>query len=96
MPKGYIIAQVTVKDPEEYAEYVRRAPAIFERFGGRYVVRGGRTEVPEGETRERQVVIEFPSFTKAWGAYNDPEYQKAAEIRRKTADATVIVVEGHE
>ena len=95
MPKGYLIANITVKDPEDYAGYTGQAPPLMARFGGNYIVRGGRAEVPEGESRERQVVIEFPSYENAVAAYNDPDYQKIAEIRRRATDSTIILVEGH-
>ena len=95
MPKGYIIAQITVNDPEDYAGYIGQAPEILGRFGGKYQVRGGRSQVPEGESRDRQVVIEFPSYEDAVAAYNDQDYQKIAEIRRRSTDSTIILVEGH-
>ncbi|SNR34268.1 DUF1330 domain-containing protein [Puniceibacterium sediminis] len=94
MPKGYIIGHVTVHDPEAYKEYVRLDTPLFESFGGRFLVRGGDSETPEGATQERHVVIEFPDFEAAKRAYNDPAYQIVAEIRRKTADSTIILVEG--
>ena len=96
MPKGYVIAHITVRDPERYQEYVRLDTPIVERHGGRFVVRGGRSEVVEGETNERHVVVEFPSYEAARAFYDDPEYQKAAEIRRATADSVFVLVEGHE
>lgn len=94
MPKGYIIGHITVTDPEAYKEYVERDTPILKNLGGEFVVRGGQSEVPEGETFERHVVIEFPSYAAALAAYNDPEYQEVAEIRRKNAKSTIIVVEG--
>ena len=95
MPKGYLIANITVNDPEDYAGYVGAAPALMARFGGSYLVRGGQSQVPEGESRDRQVVIEFPSYADAVAAYNDPDYQKIAEIRRRATDSTLILVEGN-
>jgi uncharacterized protein (DUF1330 family) len=94
MAKGYIIGHITVRDAEAYKEYVERDTPILEGLGGRFVVRGGRSEVPEGETHQRHVVIEFPSYEAALKAYNDPGYQEVADIRRRTADSTIIVVEG--
>lgn len=96
MPKGYIIGHVTVKDPQAYKEYVVRDTPILESFGAKFVVRGGPSETPEGATQNRHVVIEFPSYEAAKAAYNDPEYQARADIRRRTADSTIIIVEGHE
>jgi uncharacterized protein (DUF1330 family) len=59
-------------------------------------VRGGKSEVLEGETFERHVVFEFDTYEAALAAYNDPEYQDVAEIRRRTADSVILVVEGAE
>lgn len=94
MPKGYVIAHVTVRDPERYKEYVALDTPLVERHGGRFVVRGGRSEVPEGQAHERHVVIEFDDYEAARAFYDDPEYQAAAEIRRATSDAVFVLVEG--
>lgn len=96
MPKGYIIGQITVTDPEAYKEYVVKDTPILERLGAKFVIRGGTQEVLEGEAGQRTVVIEFPSYEAALAAYNDPEYQEVAKIRQRTAVSTIIVVEGHE
>jgi len=94
MPKGYIIGHITVNDPEAYKEYVERDTPILANLGGTFIVRGGQSEVPEGETLDRHVVIEFPSYEAALKAYNDPEYQEVAQIRKDNADSIIIVVEG--
>jgi uncharacterized protein (DUF1330 family) len=94
MPKGYIIGHITVTNPEAYKEYVARDTPILLALGGQFVVRGGQAEVMEGTTMMRHVVIEFPSYAQAMTAYNDPEYQEVAEIRRRNADSVIIVVEG--
>ena len=95
MPKGYIIGHITVKDAEAYKEYVEKDTPILAGFGAKFIVRGGQSETPEGATQNRHVVIEFPSYEAAKAAYNDPEYQAVADIRRRTADSTIILVEGH-
>jgi len=94
MPKGYIIGHITVNDPDEYADYVRLDTPILKRLGGTFIVRGGQSETPEGQSESRHVVIEFPDYETALKAYHDPEYQEVAEIRRRTATSTIIVVEG--
>ncbi|MBW4706954.1 DUF1330 domain-containing protein [Roseobacter sp. YSTF-M11] len=94
MPKGYIIAHITVTNPDAYKEYVIKDTPILEGLGGRFVIRGGQAQVVEGESLERHVVIEFPSYAQALAAYNDPEYQEVAEIRRRNAESSIIVVEG--
>lgn len=94
MPKGYIIGHITVNDPEAYKEYVERDTPILLALGGQFIVRGGQSQVMEGETLNRHVVIEFPSYAAALAAYHDPAYQEVADIRRRTADSVILVVEG--
>lgn len=94
MKKGYIIAHISVRDPDGYRDYVEKDTPILEGLGGRFVVRGGRAAVVEGESHDRHVVIEFPSYDAALAAYNDRAYQEVAEIRRRTAEAVILVVEG--
>ncbi len=96
MPKGYIIAHITVKEPEAYKEYVVKDTPILESYGANFVVRGGQSQTVEGDApaTQRHVVIEFESYAKALEAYNDPDYQQVADIRRRTADSLIYVVEG--
>ena len=98
MPKGYIIGHITVHDPENYKEYVARDTPVLKRLGARFIVRGGQSEHPEGEVPEgqRHVVIEFDSYDQAKAAYYDPEYQEISLIRKRTAESTIILVEGHD
>ena len=94
MAKGYIVGHITVNDPEGYKEYIEKDTPILLGLGGRFIIRGGQAQVMEGEAEQRHVVIEFPSYQAALDAYNDPAYQGVAEIRRRTATSTIIVVEG--
>ncbi|OQW55533.1 MAG: hypothetical protein A4S14_12900 [Proteobacteria bacterium SG_bin9] len=94
MAKGYWIVRVSVKDAERYPEYLTAARPAFEKYGARFVVRGGPYEVMEGQARDRNVVIEFDSRETAMACYKSPEYQKAVVIRQKYADADLIVIEG--
>jgi uncharacterized protein (DUF1330 family) len=92
MPKGYIVARIVVTDPEKYAEYVKDASEAIRKYGGRPLVRGGAYEELEGEGRPRNVVIEFESFEQAKRYYHSPEYQAAAEFRRRAAIADLVIV----
>ena len=94
MSKGYWIGHVTVADPERYAEYVRRDTAIIEEHGGRFLVRGGTSETPEGASKDRHVVIEFPDYEAAWACYRSDAYQEVATIRRGSAESDFVIVEG--
>lgn len=96
MAKGYWIAHVDVRDPERYKDYVATAKPAFERFGARFLARGGAYEALEGEGRGRNVVIEFPSFQAARDCYDSSEYQAAKAIRETVADAQMVIVEGYD
>jgi len=96
VPKGYWIAHVNVRDPERYKDYVATARPAFERFGARFLARGGEYEALEGADRPRNVVIEFPSLQAARDCYNSPEYQAAKAIRITVAEADMVIVEGIE
>ena len=65
LPKGYWIVHVKVTNEEGYDEYKKARSALLAKFGGKFLVRGGSQEVPEGPVRARTVVIEFPNFTAA-------------------------------
>jgi len=94
--KGYWIARMSVHDDALYAQYVAAASPVYSSFGGVPIIRGGRFDISEGESRARNVVIEFPSYQAAMDCYNSPEYQAAREIRFKAADGEAIVIEGAE
>ena len=95
MPPAYVIAQLTIHDPETYDRYRAQTPAAIERYGGRFVVRGGDPEVLEGENRPgRVVVLEFPSREQAKRFYDSPEYQAILPLRLAAAEGSLLLVEG--
>lgn len=94
MPKGYIIGHITVNDPAAYDEYIIRDTPMITAYGGRPIVRGGTSEVPEGPAFDRHVIFEFPDYESAKALYYSPEYQEVAEIRRKNATSQIVLVEG--
>lgn len=96
MPKGYWVARVDVADTERYKDYVAANAAAFAKYGARFLVRGGRFENPEGGSRSRNVLIEFPSYQAALDCWNSPEYQQALAIRAPVSTADVIIVEGYD
>lgn len=96
MPKGYWIARVDVADPEAYKAYVAANAEPLRAHGGRFLVRGGEFENPEGSSRSRNVVIEFPSYAAALACWRSPAYQAAIQLRQSVSTGDVVVVEGYE
>lgn len=96
MAKGYWIAHVDVRDPERYKDYVSTAKPAFERYGAKFLARGGTHQAMEGKGRARNVVIEFASMQDALDCYNSAEYQAAKAIRQEVADAEMTIMEGYE
>jgi len=94
--KGYWLAQVEVTDPEAYQAYVTANQEAFRKFGGRYLVRAGRSTCIEGACRPRLVVIEFPDYDTALACYRSAEYQHALSLRKDHAVADIAVVEGYD
>ena len=92
---GYVIAQIKVNDPEPYKEYVKQNLEIVEKYGGKFLARGGEVEVLEGEPPyPRIIVLEFPSVAAARKWYDSPEYEGAKSIRMASADTNLLIVEG--
>lgn len=96
MAKAYWIGRVEVTNEEAYKAYAAANPAIFKQFGGRFVVRSGKYECPEGDSRPRNVVIEFPDYATAITCYSSPEYQANMKIRQANAITDLIIVEGYD
>lgn len=93
--KAYVLVQVDVTNPQQYAEYAKLSPGIIEKFGGRFLARAGRVATLEGPPASgRVVVVEFPSFERAQQFYNSPEYVAARKLRAGAGTAQFIVVEG--
>ncbi len=94
MTKAYWVGHVTVTDPQQYEEYRRANAAAFDRFGGRFRVRGGAQEQVEGALRPRCVVIEFPDIQAARDCYASPEYRAAMAKREGASQVDLVIVEG--
>jgi uncharacterized protein (DUF1330 family) len=92
---AYLIAELTVHDQAAFDEYRKLVPATIAAYGGRYVARGGNTEVLEGDWRpQRLVLLEFPSMARAQEWYHSAEYQKVLPLRLKASSGNVVLVEG--
>ena len=94
MSKAYWIVRVSVRDEQRYPEYLAAAAPAFQKFGAKFVVRGGAFETMEGGARDRNVIVEFRDRATANACYRSPEYQDAKTIRQKYADTDFIIIDG--
>lgn len=95
-PKGYILAEIAVANPEPYQDYLAAVTPMVGKLGGAYLVRGGRSERREGAAPAgRLVLLEFASFDAAQAFYDSPEYQAILPMRTANATSRVIVMEGY-
>ena len=92
---AYLIADIDVADAAAYEEYKKEVPATEAPFGGRYLGRGGATQVLEGDWEpHRLVIIEFPDMQALLSWYQSPDYQRLKKIRERCARTRIIALEG--
>jgi uncharacterized protein (DUF1330 family) len=92
---AYVIADVEVVDPQGYEEYRQQVPATIAAYGGRYLARGGATEVLEGSwSPKRCVILEFPDMERFRAWWSSPEYVPLRRLRERTTRSHLVVTQG--
>ena len=96
MKKGYIIVRVSIHNSELFQKYPPLSTEVMKKYGGKYIIRGGKTEVFEGEWPvDRTTVVEFESFENAKKCYESVEYSEAMKIRQNSTKSDLILIEGY-
>lgn len=93
-PPAYYVSEFEVTDPEGIKPYSAEVESTFRPFGGRYIVRGGKSATLEGDAAKRIVMIAFPSMEQAQAWYESPAYREIRPIRHRSAKSRVFIVEG--
>ena len=94
---AYVVVDIQVIDPAGYEDYKSLAPPSIAAHGGKYLARGGQTEVLEGDwSPSRLVILQFENIQQARKWLNSAEYSAARELRHKTATTNMVVIEGLE
>ena len=92
---GYFIIQINVTNAENYKEYIEKVTPIVEKFGGKYIVRGGQSENVEGNWPfQRTVVLKFPTYDMVKKWHNSDEYKPIKKIREDNSECNAIIIEG--
>lgn len=96
MAKGYWIASIDIHDMDGYRAYIEANGAVFNKYGAKFLVRGGQFEAREGTSRSRNVVLEFRDYATALACYNSPEYQALVAIRSPHSAGNLVIIEGYD
>ena len=96
MATGFWIVRVDIKDMETYKSYIAANADPLKKYGAKFLVRGRKFENVEGTSRERNAVIEFPSYEQAVQCWHSPEYQAAIRLREPVSTADLVIVEGYD
>jgi uncharacterized protein (DUF1330 family) len=92
---AYVIADLTIMDPQGFEQYRQMVPATIAKYGGKYVVRGGKLETLEGSWEpQRLVILEFESAERAKEWWASEDYREAKALRQRTAQTNLLIVEG--
>jgi uncharacterized protein (DUF1330 family) len=92
---AYVVLDIEVTDPDKFARYRELAPAAIAACGGRYIARGGASEVMEGtRVPNRIVILEFPTMDKAKAWLESSEYREARALRQDSATTNAFVTQG--
>ncbi|MBS1269639.1 MAG: hypothetical protein MAG794_00590 [Gammaproteobacteria bacterium] len=92
---AYIIVEVKVHDARLYEEYKGQVQPTLEKYGGRFLVRGGQIDLLEGDWNpSRLVVLEFPSAENARAWWSSPEYADPKALRQRAAVTRMILADG--
>ncbi len=92
---AYVVVQIAIHDPVTYQRYKELAPPSIAAYGGRYMVRGGASEVLEGSWQPpRLVVLEFATVALARAWWESPEYAPAKALRQQSAQTEMLLIEG--
>jgi uncharacterized protein (DUF1330 family) len=96
MTKGYWIVHVDVSDQEQFKAYAAETAKALRKYNARFLVRAGHFTTPEGTSRARSTVVEFPSYQAAVDCWNSPEYQAARSLRLPASTIDLVIIEGYE
>ena len=92
---AYFIIQINITNPENYKDYIAQVTPIVKKFGGEYIIRGGKSEKVEGNwPYERTVVLKFPSYEMVEKWHDSEEYRPIRKIREDNSECNAIIIDG--
>ena len=94
MAKGYIVADIHVRDKVGLEKFIEMAKPILKEYEAKVLVRTPNAEAREGKKTGIVVVLEFESMDKARKFYESEGYQAAKAVREEACDTDLIIAEG--
>jgi uncharacterized protein (DUF1330 family) len=93
---AYLIVDTLLNDPDLYEQYKVKARPLIEKFGGEYLVRGGRMTLRETDlwSPSRLVLVRFPDVETANRCLDSLEYRQILSMSKRSARRTAVIVEG--
>ncbi|MBL6856479.1 MAG: DUF1330 domain-containing protein [Rhodobacteraceae bacterium] len=96
MTKAYVLVDTKISNSENYEIYKSKAKPIAEKFGGKYLTRGGDMDIVQNDlwSPTRLVLVEFPSIANARAFHDSNDYADIKKIRLENAESTLVILEG--
>ena len=94
MAKGYVVANIRVRDQDKFQQFSGMAGPAIKKYGGKVLARGLGAERLEGDLNGIVMMIEFESKDAANTFYHSEEYQAAKAIREECSDTDFMIIEG--
>jgi uncharacterized protein (DUF1330 family) len=95
MVKAYWIVRLDIHELEPFKAYLAANQDVLAQYGAKYLARAGKFIVPEGHTRSRNTIVEFPSYQAALDCWHSSEYQAAMKLRNGACDIDLVILEGY-
>ena len=92
----FMLVDVDIHNIEEYKKYLEKVKPMVEKFGGKYLIKGGKIEAKETDLwkPKRIVLVKFPNKSSALRWYNSEEYRALKHLRLNNASSNILFIEG--
>jgi len=91
---AYVVAMMTIHNPQVYKKYTDKTPPIVKKYGGKFLTRGEPVECVEGQHYDgRLVILEFPSTENAQAWFSDSDYQEVVSFRHDASTMNYLLLQ---
>ena len=92
----FMLVDVDIHNIDEYKKYLEKVKPMVEKFGGKYLIKGGKIDAKETDLwkPKRIVLVKFPNKSSALKWYNSEEYRALKHLRLNNASSNILFIEG--